>query len=85
MTRPRTMLTALATALAIGLATTAALAYPPAVVAKCKSDYQRLCPGYKLDSDALNSCMRSKHRAISTPCINILVDYGYAPAVARRR
>lgn len=76
---------AVGAALAITVVSTAAFAYPADVIAKCRGDYKRLCPGYKLESDELDACMRSKHRSISSPCLNTLVDNGLAPAVARRK
>lgn len=60
-------------------------AYPADVVRKCRDDYKRLCPGYKLESEELDACMRSKHPSISSPCMNALVDAGLAPMTARRR
>ena len=56
----------MATALASGSLVPPAEAYPAGVVQKCRGDYKRLCPSYKLESDELDSCMRSQHRAIST-------------------
>ena len=64
---------------------TDAAAFSKAVTAKCKSDYKRLCPAYKVDSDGLRACMRSNHRAISNKCMEALIDAGEAPASARRR
>lgn len=77
--------------LAAGLATgvafapTEAAAVSKSVQRKCNGDYKRLCPGYKVDSDALRACMRTQHRAISNSCMNALVDAGEAPSSARRR
>ncbi|MFZ4809351.1 MAG: hypothetical protein ACOYLQ_19020 [Hyphomicrobiaceae bacterium] len=66
-------------------AATDAAAFSKAVTAKCKADYKRLCPAYKVDSDGLRACMRSNHRAISNKCMEALIDAGEAPASARRR
>lgn len=52
---------------------------------KCKGDYKRLCPSYRVGSDELRACMRTQHRAISNACMNALVDSGEAPASVRRR
>lgn len=71
--------------LAVLAAAGGAGAYPDEVVRKCRGDYKRLCPDYKLNSDELDACMRSQHRLISTICINTLVDNGLAPVTARRR
>ena len=71
--------------IASGALVQTAEAYPSGVVQKCRGDYKRLCPSYKLESDELDSCMRSQHRAISTPCINALVDNGLAPYAVRRK
>jgi hypothetical protein len=75
------MLAALMTALTL----TPADAYPPDVIRKCKGDYRRLCPTYKLHTQELRSCMRSQHRSISNICMNALVDAGEAPMSARRK
>lgn len=69
----------------ITFAPTDAAAVSKSVKRKCSGDYKRLCPGYKIGSDDLRACMRTKHRAISNSCINALVDAGEAPASARRR
>lgn len=67
------------------LAPQTAEAYSKTVAAKCKGDYKRLCPAYKVGTNDLEACMRSNHRAISNSCMNALVDVGEAPPSARRR
>lgn len=85
MLAPIGMLTSVA-ALSVALAQPAISAgYSKAVTSKCRADYKRLCPSYKVDSDALRACMRANHRAISNRCMNALVDAGEAPQSARRR
>lgn len=61
---------------------TAALAYSTKVEDRCRDDYFRLCPTYPLHSASLRLCMESKHKQITRPCINALIDEGL---VDRRR
>jgi hypothetical protein len=50
----------------------------------CRSDYNRFCPGYAIDSPALRQCMRSAGRALSKRCIDALEDAGEIPRKGRR-
>lgn len=60
-------------------------AYSKTVNSKCRSDYRRLCPSYKVDTPGLDACMRSNYRAISNGCMRALVDAGLAPPNALKR
>lgn len=74
-----------ALSVASALPAAAAKGYPADVIRKCRGDYKRLCPGYKINSPTLDACMRSKHPLITNSCMNSLVDNGIAPPIARRR
>jgi hypothetical protein len=85
MTRMVALMAVAAMAVVTSAAPALAAGYSKAVTSKCRADYKRLCPSYKVDSDALRACMRANHRAISNRCMNALVDAGEAPQTARRR
>jgi hypothetical protein len=51
----------------------------------CRGDYNRFCPGYPLESNALRQCMRAAGKALSRRCLEALVDDGEVPRSALKR
>jgi len=61
--------------LAIGLATTAALAeVNDAVRNACRDDYHKHCDKLEVGSEELRACMRSKATDLSKECLTALVN-----------
>jgi hypothetical protein len=61
--------------LAIGLATTAAIAeVNDAVRNACRDDYHKHCDKLEVGSEELRACMRSKATDLSKECLTALVN-----------
>ena len=56
-------------------------AYSKKVEDACRSDYNAHCPGYKVGSGALRSCitLAGKRGNLSKRCFDALVDAGMVP------
>ena len=59
------------------IAATPALAVPNKVKRECRDDYRTFCPGYKIGTAKMRSCMRANGRQLSWGCYESLRDAGY--------
>jgi hypothetical protein len=50
----------------------------------CSGDYHRFCSQYRPDSSQMRACMQANGRALSTGCVNALMDAGIIDRRVRR-
>jgi hypothetical protein len=67
----------MATMIALGgIMVGSSIAHADRVRDACSGDYFRFCSQYKPESAQTRACMRANGRALSSGCINALVDAG---------
>jgi hypothetical protein len=77
----RAVRTAIVAVVAISFVSVEANAYSKKVENACRGDYNMHCPGYKVGSPALRSCitLAGKRGNLSKQCFDALADAGMVP------